>query len=409
MNIYDLIVIGGGPAGIFAAIYAAKNGLNVAIVEKKNNIGKKILVAGSGKCNISHKGDINHFLTRYGDNGKFLKNPLYKYKPQDLIKFIEGRGLKIIALENGKYFPESMRSTDVLKLLTDELQHLGVDIFTNTAALQVSKVSELFKVTCETENFTGKNLLISTGGKSYPATGSEGDGYNLAKLFGHKITEARPALTPVFVKDYPYSDLSGISFKNIKIELYRDSKKVNQHSGDVLLTHNNLSGPGIIDFSRYIKKGDTLYINFIGVEREKFVSEIIEASNINGKQSVKRFLGKYEVPERFLKKLLKIFGIAENTKLSELSKSNRGLLADNLSKHEFTVSKLGNFDVAMATAGGVDLKEINPKTMESKLVQGLFFAGEVLDIDGDTGGFNIQAACSTGVLAANNLRNINKK
>lgn len=404
MKIYDLIVIGGGPAGIFAAIYAAKKNISVAIIEKKNNIGKKILVAGSGKCNVTHQGEINYFLNRYGDHGKFLKNALYNYKPEDLIDFIESKGLKMQALENGKIFPETMRSTDVLNLLIKELKKLKVDIFTNNSVISSEKKNETFKIETDKEMFSGRNLLISTGGKSYPATGSEGDGYKLAQMFGHSIEAPRPALTTVYVNDYPYADLSGISFQKVKIELYRENKKVKEHYGDVLFTHSNLSGPGIIDFSRYFLKGDTLFINFTGKELEDISEEIIEASKTNGKQSIKRFFSRYNIPERFLKKLFKMHDIDENVKLGELSKADRVLLTKKLSKHEFLISRLGNFDVAMATAGGVSLKEVNQKTMESKLVKNLYFAGELLDIDGDTGGFNIQAACSTGVLAAKSIK-----
>ena len=403
MKIYDLIVVGGGPAGIFASIYAAKNGLSVALLEKKNSIGKKILVSGSGKCNLTHQGEVNDFLNRYGENGKFLKKALYNYKAADLVDFIELKGLKMTVMENGKFFPETMKSTDVLDILIKELSSFGVTTFTNTSVLSAIKEDDVFKVVTEKINFSGKNLLLSTGGKSYPTTGSEGDGYRIAKNFGHSIVEPRPALTPVYVNDYSYADLSGISFKDSKIELYRDGKKIKEHSGDILFTHNNLSGPGIIDFSRYFKKGDVLYVNFIGKEAESLSREFIEASSKNGKQSVKRFLSGYRVPERFLKKLFKMIGIEDDTKLSELPKQNRSLLVNKLSRHEFVVSKLGNFDVAMATAGGVSLKEVSPKTMESKLVKGLFFAGELLDIDGDTGGFNIQAACSMGVLAADSI------
>jgi len=404
LKIYDLIVIGGGPAGIFAAIYAAKKNMSVAIIEKKNNIGKKILVAGSGKCNVTHQGEINYFLNRYGDHGKFLKNALYNYKPEDLIDFIESKGLKMQALENGKIFPETMRSTDVLNLLIKELKKLKVDIFTNNSVISSEKKNETFKIETDKEMFSGRNLLISTGGKSYPATGSEGDGYKLAQMFGHSIEAPRPALTTVYVNDYPYADLSGISFQKVKIELYRENKKVKEHYGDVLFTHSNLSGPGIIDFSRYFLKGDTLFINFTGKELEDISEEIIEASKTNGKQSIKRFFSRYNIPERFLKKLFKMHDIDENVKLGELSKADRVLLTKKLSKHEFLISRLGNFDVAMATAGGVSLKEVNQKTMESKLVKKLYFAGELLDIDGDTGGFNIQAACSTGVLAAKSIK-----
>lgn len=404
--LYDLIVVGGGPAGIFGAIYASQRGLKVAILEKKNRMGKKLLAAGAGKCNLTHTGEPKDFLTHFGDNGKFLKSSLYSYKPEDLKKFFSDNKLPLVLVEeSGKYFPETFSSVDVVNLLYTVCKKNKVDIFENTRVENLLSIEDdKFLIKTSEKKFMAKNILLATGGKSYPATGSEGDGYPLAKRLGHLILEPKPALTPIFVKDYSFSDLSGISFKDASLELYRDNKKVGETRGDLLLTHKNFSGPLILDFSRYIHKGDQVKINYLGVKRSKLEEDFLEKASLNGKQGIKRFLSELGIPERFIKKFLKLLNIRDDKKLSEISKKERNSILTGLCEMPFEVSKLGDYSIAMVTTGGVSLREINPKTMESKIVKGLYFAGEVIDIDGDTGGFNIQAACSMGVLAAKSIK-----
>ncbi len=404
--LYDLIVVGGGPAGIFGAIYASQRGLKVAILEKKNRMGKKLLAAGAGKCNLTHTGEPKDFLNHFGDNGKFLKSSLYNYKPEDLKKFFSDNKLPLVLVEeSGKYFPETFSSVDVVNLLYTVCKRNKVNIFENTRVEKLLSVEDdKFLIETSEDRFMSKNVLLATGGRSYPATGSEGDGYPLAKKLGHIILEPKPALTPIFVRDYPFSDLSGISFKNASLELYRDDKKVGEARGDLLLTHKNFSGPLILDFSRYIHKKDQVKINYLGVKRSQLEEIFLEKASLNGKQGIKRFLSELEMPERFIKKFLKLLNIRDDKKLSEISKKERNSILTGLCEMSFEVSKLGDYSIAMVTTGGVSLKDINPKTMESKIVKGLYFAGEVVDIDGDTGGFNIQAACSMGVLAANSIK-----
>ncbi|GLI58015.1 FAD-dependent oxidoreductase [Propionigenium maris DSM 9537] len=404
--LYDLIVVGGGPAGIFGAIYASQRGLKVAILEKKNRMGKKLLAAGAGKCNLTHSGEPKDFLNHFGDNGKFLKSSLYSYKPEDLKKFFSDNKLPLVLVEeSGKYFPETFSSVDVVNLLYTVCKKNKVDIFENTRVEKLLSIEDdNFLIETSGEKFMAKNILLATGGKSYPATGSEGDGYPLAKKLGHLVLEPKPALTPIFVRDYPFTDLSGISFKNAGLELYRDNKKVGETRGDLLFTHKNFSGPLILDFSRYIHKGDQVKINYLGVKRSQLEETFLEKASLSGKQGIKRFLSELGAPERFIKKFLKLLNISDDKKLSEISKKERNSILTGLCEMPFEVSKLGDYSIAMVTTGGISLKEINPKTMESKIVKGLYFAGEVVDIDGDTGGFNIQAACSMGVLAAKSIK-----
>lgn len=404
--LYDLIVVGGGPAGIFGAIYASQRGLKVAILEKKNRMGKKLLTAGAGKCNLTHTGEPKDFLNHFGDNGKFLKSSLYNYKPEDLKKFFSDNKLPLVLVEeSGKYFPNTFSSVDVVNLLYKLCRKNKVDILENIRVEGLSCIEEnQFLIETSTNNFMAKNILLATGGMSYPATGSEGDGYPLAKKLGHLILEPKPALTPIFVRDYQFSDLSGISFKGATLELYRNNKKIGETKGDLLFTHKNFSGPLILDFSRYIHKGDLIKINYLGVKRSDLEETFLEKASLNGKQGIKRFLSELGLPERFTRKFFKLLNIRDDKKLSEISKKERNIILTGLLEMSFEISKLGDYNTAMVTTGGVSLKDINSKTMESKLIKGLYFAGEVVDIDGDTGGFNIQAACSMGVLAAKSIK-----
>jgi len=402
MKTYEYIVVGGGPAGIFSAIYAGSYGIKTAILEKKKRMGKKILVAGSGQCNITHAGEINEFLTKYGSHGKFLRTAIYKYSPKDLQNFFKNNGLELVSREDGKIFPITKRSTDVLELLYHLCKKYSVDIIEECEVLSII-YKKKFTLKTNLGDFNSKTILLSTGGITYPQTGSNGQGYRFSKILGHKIVEPKPCLTPIFIKNYPFTELAGISFKDISISIFDGSKKINNSKGDILFTHKNLSGPGILDNSRYMKKGNKISFNFINITPEEFKENFIEYTNIYGKNLIKTFLNTYNLPERFIKNILFKAEICECLKISSLNKKMRDVLGKLLIDYQYEITKLGGIDIAMATNGGISLKEINPKTMESKLITGLYFAGEIMDIDGDTGGYNIQAAISTGVLAARSI------
>ncbi|MGL6120849.1 MAG: NAD(P)/FAD-dependent oxidoreductase [Fusobacteriaceae bacterium] len=404
MKSYDLIIIGGGPGGLFSGITVGESGAKVLILEKNSKVGKKLLVAGQGKCNVTNNGELKSFFNKYGNKGKYLKNSLNTFKPKDLINWFGKKGLPLILVEEtGKYFPKTMKSIDVVNLLEKECLKNSVDIL-NNAIIQELKVESdgKFSIKFNNENYTSKFLLISTGGCSYPGTGTTGDGYRYAKSLGHKIVNPKPCLTPVYVDNYQFAELSGISFKSVDIKLFRENKLVEKGNGDILLTHHNLSGPGIIDFSRYIEKDDILKLNLIKKEHAQFENEFLQNINTNGKKLLKTFLNEQHLPERFLKKFCLLNKIDETKKISEISKKEREIII-SLSDYPFRVTRLGNFEIAMATTGGVSTEEINSKTMESKIKENLYFAGEVLDVDGDTGGYNIQIAFSTGYTGAQNI------
>ncbi|MFA4876266.1 MAG: NAD(P)/FAD-dependent oxidoreductase [Methanoregula sp.] len=400
MEKWECIVIGAGPAGLFCALRAATKGVRVLICEKNKEPGAKLLLAGSGQCNITHDGHIREFLTHYGDHGKFLKPALMSFTNQDLTDFFRERGLSLMTEENGKVFPETRRSADVLLILLAECKKQGVTIRCNEPVIAIDRAGGSFVVKSGGATYETAAVVITTGGASYPKCGTTGDGYNLASSLGQPVTDIGPALTPLQVRPFPFASLAGISFDQMHFTLWREGKKQGDYTGDVLFTHLGLSGPGILDASRDIRSGDLIRLSFAGpMRREEFFADLAKRAAENPGWQVSTILAKYPIPERLNRKLLKLSGIAEDLTCAHFSAAQRSLLVTNCTEFPLSVSEPGGFSIAMVTRGGIALDGVNQKTMESKIVPGLFFAGEVLDIDGDTGGYNLQAAFSTGHLA----------
>lgn len=398
---YDVVVVGGGPAGLFTAIMCAKKGWRIALLEKNKSCGRKLLMAGAGKCNITQAGEMAHFLTCYGENACFLKQALLSFSNEDLLAFFKKRGLEFVTMENGKVFPKSLKSQDVLQVLLVECERRGVEIYYEHAVDSIVKEEETFVVTTQKERLTSRVVVVATGGLSYPHTGSTGDGFIFAKQFGHKIVPTKPALTPLKIKNYAWADLSGTSFEALSYTLWRQGKKIGTYQGDFLLTHSGVSGPGIINYSRYMQSGDVIKCNFVGADSiEAFRSQLTKTLSEGKKTLVKTIVRDLPLTKRFADKVLELCGISEALKCAELTKATRQKLLTTLTEYEMEVKELGGYHVAMVTTGGVSIKEIKPKTMESKKVPNLYFVGEVLDIDGDTGGYNIQAALSMAYVAA---------
>jgi hypothetical protein len=404
MEKHSLVVIGGGPAGLFCALRAAGNGRRVLLVEKMPLPGRKLLLSGSGQCNITHDGEIGSFLSHYGDNGRFLKPALMNFQNRDLISFFTERGLPLMTEPGGKVFPLSRKASGVLDILSKECAAAHVEIRCGDPVLDVSVGDEGFSIRTGQRTCHADQLVMATGGITYPATGTTGDGHVFARSLGHSVTEVSPALAAVTIQDYPFSDLAGISFTDVIISLTRAGQKTRQRAGDLLLTHSGLSGPGILDLSRFIRPGDTLRISFLpGMDPQKVKETLLDRISAAGNARVRKVLTAYDLPERFVNKLLAMAGIERDLTGAHLSRKDRSALIGLLTECLFVVDRLGGICEAMVTRGGVSLAEIDPKTMESRLVPRLFFAGEVLDIDGDTGGYNLQAAFSTAALAARSL------
>lgn len=404
---YDVIVIGAGPAGLLSAL-SVKN-KKVLVLEKNKEPGRKLLISGLGQCNYTNSMDIEDFLKMYGRNGRFLKAALYNFTNIDTMNFFSENGVESFIREDGKVFPASMKSSEVLNALVNCLRKMGVEILYDEGANKATydELNKMYLVKTNKSSYASTNLIIATGGKSYPHTGSTGDGYKLAEQLGHTIVEPKEALVPVYTVNYKFKELAGISFEDIKVSLWRNNRKSEEFNGDFLFTHTGISGPVILNNSRYIEEGDVLRINFTSFKNsEEFKKHFDNLILSSGKLSVKTVLKQMDMPKRFTEKIVEMAGIDENKLCSILEKAERKNLCGLLSAHEFKIERLGGFNTAMVTAGGVSTREISSKTMESKIRPGLYFAGEVVDYDGDTGGFNIQAAFSTGKLAADS---INKK
>ena len=401
MKQVDVIIIGAGPAGLFTAIHC--KGLKVIVLEKNATPGKKLLISGTGRCNLTHDCKLSDFYVHYGANHRFLKTALHGFTNFDLIRFFEDHGMETVVDKNGKVFPASQKASDVLQVLINVCNKNKVEIACNQQIIGILKTETGFEVKTNSGLFTGKFLVIATGGMSYPATGSTGDGYHFAKLLGHSIVPPKPSLSPVFIRDYLMASIAGVSVQNKPVYLYRGDKKISEHNGDIGFTHKGLSGPGILDFSRHILSGDILKVNFIDIRTDDFRNELIKVSEKEGKIAIQTYLKKFDLPRSLVLLVLQSINMEPETRLAEITKEQRNQLVAAFCEYPFKVEKVGGFNTAMVTAGGVSLDEIHPKTMESKLVPGLYFAGEILDIDGDTGGYNLQAAFSTGFLVGQRI------
>ncbi len=405
-NIYDVIIIGGGASGLFCASAYGRR-VNGLILEKTNFAGKKLLMSGSGQCNITHSGDIKEFIGHYGEKGKKIRSALYKFSNKAVIEFFQEKGVLMMSREDGKVFPEALNAQVVLETLTEGARENGFGIRYEHSVRRIEPLNGKYVIICDgahgkkKSEFQTHKIVVAAGGCSYPSTGSDGSMLQVLRELGLEIIPPRPSLTPIFVQNYPYEELSGISLSPALITV--NGKRV---CDDLLLTHRNFSGPGAINISRYVKTGDVLMINYFpGKTFEEIFSDFKQKVTKNSKQTI-TFLLEYlgtAIPKRFMEKLCERAGIDPGQKASGLNGSQLRTLAELLTKDTFSVSGTGGFSAAMATAGGVSLDEINLKNMECKKYPGLFIIGETLDVDGDTGGYNLQFAWSSGYLAGNTI------
>ncbi|HVP95806.1 NAD(P)/FAD-dependent oxidoreductase [Methanoregula sp.] len=401
----DTFVIGAGPAGLFCAIHAAGPGNRVLLGEKNAEPGAKLRISGTGQCNITHAGDIRTFFSRYGSHGQFLRPALHAFTNQDLVRFFDDRGLSCRTRDDGKVFPASRDAGEVLALLVRECHLRGVTLRCREPVQQVEYRHPGFLVHMPGGTIFSRHLVLATGGASYPKTGSTGDGYRIAASLGHSITKIGPALAPVTIAAFPFVSLAGMTFPALPFSVWRTGRKVISAEGDLLFTHAGLSGPGILDNSRDIRAGDEIRLSFAGpVQRDVLTGKMVAAISRAPTMMVKSLVSGLGIPERLAKILPDMAGVPATCTGAHLTATARNHLIDLLMGCPLTVSSVGDLSIAMVTRGGVALNEVNSRTMESKLVPGLFFAGEVLDIDGDTGGFNLQAAFSTGYYAAQGIR-----
>ena len=393
------IVVGAGAAGLFfGAAAPVSAGGDILILEKTDKIGTKLLMAGSGHCNLTHAGSIKEFLLCYGQNGSRIRTCLYRHNNLEYVRFMESLGVPCSEREDGKIFPVSMDSRDVKKALLEAAAANSVTIMKNSPVTAVTVIPEGFEVTVGSKqsSYICTNLVIATGGASYPTTGSDGTFLQVLKnALGVEITELHPALSPIYVQNYPFEALSGISFKNAGLKIFNKNSKSLEAAGDLLLTHRSFSGPLILNNSRYINTGSRVEINFIfPYTVSSVLSSIKEVFRGNNKTVSSFFAEKYSLPKRFVAAVLEHPGLSER-KLSSLTGGEMETAARAFSAADYSVSGVGSFREAMATSGGVCLDSVNLSAMESKTYKGLYFIGEVLDIDGNSGGYNLQFAYSS--------------
>ena len=405
----EVIIIGGGPAGMLAAISASNAGCHVTLIEKNDRLGKKLAITGKGRCNITSSLDISEFVENIPGNGRFLYSAFKNFDNKDILSLIniptkEERGHRI--------FPVSDRAQDVVEALKRKLENNNIDILYNTEAKEIEVDKEDNKVTGVVTNkgkLKADKVILATGGKSYPGTGSTGDGYNIARKLGHTITEIRPSLVGLTTEDEDLrtcQELQGLTLKNASLELYENNKKVYDDFGEILFTHYGLSGPIILSASAHLVRTKMNNPKVIldlksGLTEEKLNDRILRDFEKYKNKDIRNGL-KDLLPQKMIPVIIRLMGVSEYKKVNEITREERLKLVNLLKKFEIKITGFSDIKEAIVTAGGVSVKEINPKTMESKLVKGLYFAGEVIDVDAYTGGFNLQIAYSTGYTAGLN-------
>ena len=415
-----VIVIGGGPAGMMSAITASQKGHQVTLIEKMPTLGRKLLITGKGRCNITSSLDMSKFIENTPTNGKFLYSCFQNFTNQDIIKFLKEQGLEVKEERGNRIFPVTDKSLDVLKCFTKKLKEQNVNIEYNTKVTELI-VSEIIVGVKTTNGVSEKiekadKVILATGGKSYPLTGTTGDGYILAKKVGHTITELRPSLIPLETYDLATcKELQGLTLKNVAITItdIEKNKKIYEDFGEMIFTHFGVSGPIILSASahltRYKSNLEKMKNNKIilkidlkpALSEEKLEERILRDFNELKNKQFKNSLGKL-LPQKIIPVIIKKSKIKENKKVNEITREERKKLVHLLKNFEIEIKGFRPIEEAIITSGGVSTKEINPKTMESKIVKRLYFAGEIIDVDSYTGGFNLQIAYSTGYTAGSN-------
>lgn len=410
-DLFNVVVIGAGAAGLLAADRAAQRGRSVLLLEKNRKPGVKILMSGGTRCNLTHACQGSHIVEAFGPSGRFLYSALAALGPQDLVDLIEAEGVPTKVEATGKIFPQSDRAADVLGALLARLRRSGAQLATGEAVLDIAANSPGFTVVTSGRTLRAETVIVTTGGKSYPGCGTTGDGYAWARRLGHEIVAPRPALVPVTTRDPWIAELKGITLADVCVRLldptHSSSKALSERRGSFLLTHFGLSGPAVLDISRDITSHEA-------PQTLQFACDLLPDLSENTKDSwlQQRFAadGKKElanlfidqIPGRLWQSVLRLAGLAGTTRVSEVSRTERHRLAQTLHRLPIRIAGTRGFKKAEVTAGGVALSEVDSRTLQSKHVPGLYFAGEILDLDGPIGGYNFQAAFSTGYLAGEN-------
>ena len=404
-----VVVIGGGAAGLMAAVIAGREGAKVTLLEKMNYVGKKMGITGKGRCNITNACDMSDFIKNTPGNGKFLYGAYERFTNEDLLQLLHDAGLETKVERGGRVFPASDSALDVRNTFMKLMKHYGVDVHLEEPVKKLLVDDGVVTgVVTDKETYHADAVVIATGGKSYPATGSTGDGYMLAAQVGHKITDIRPSLVPIVTEESWVKDLMGLSLRNVELSVVAKNKVQAKMFGEMMFTHFGITGPIVLSLSHTVGKlMRKKNIGTIGLDinlKPALSPETLDKrlQKDFGLYSKKQLINgmKDLLPSRLIPLIIELAGIDPQKPINQISKEERQQIGYMLQHMPLTVKGLRPVEEAIVTAGGISLKEFNPKTMESKLVKGLYGAGEVLDIDAFTGGYNLQAAFSTGYVAA---------
>jgi len=414
---FDIAIIGAGAAGLMAAFWASQKGARVVIIDKNEEVGKKVSISGKGRCNITQENLTKENLVEaYGKKGRFLMSSFHKFNVEKTKQFFEKSGIKLKTERGGRIFPVSDSAEEVIATLKKILTQNGVVFMQKTKPDHFEiKDGEIKKITTRKREISADQFIICTGGKSYPTTGSTGDGYEWAKEFGHTIEKPIPALTPIRTINKWGYDLQGVSLKNVELSVYQDNKKQTDRFGEMLFTHYGVSGPIVLDVSKEVgkllKKGQVkLSIDLKPALEFKELDKRIQKDF--EKYHSRKFINSLDdlLPQKMIETIVQISKINPDKKCCEISKEERKSLTSIFKNLTLNVDSLIGFDNAIITSGGINLGEVDQKTMQSKKINNLYFAGEILDLDGPTGGYNLQVCWTTGYIAGNETANtINKK
>ena len=399
------LIVGGGAAGMLASIYAGRKGDEVWLFEQNEKLGKKLFITGKGRCNFTNACSMEELFESIVTNKKFMYSSIYGYNNYDVMDFFEEMNLAYKIERGNRVFPESDHSFDVIDALHRAMKKAGVRIYLNTKEKLIIEDGQAVGLVADGETWTGDKVIVATGGISYPTTGATGDGYEFAKASGHNVTELYPSLVPMNVQESYVKEMQGLSLKNVTLTITDHGKNVYQEFGEMMFTHFGITGPLVLTASAYLaqklkKQSMQGYINLKpALTEEQLDARLIREFTENHNRQFKNVLGSL-FPGKLIPVMIQLSGISPEKKVHEITKEERKRLLDLTRAFPFTITGLRDYKEAIITKGGVDVKNINPKTMESKLVSGLYFVGEVLDVDALTGGFNLQVAWSTAYAAA---------
>ncbi len=401
---FDIAVVGGGPAGLMAAGRAGELGAKVILLEKNNKLGLKLLMTGGGRCNLTNQRDNRQLAAGFGRDGQWLLSGFSQFGPDEIIAFFEQRGLATKLEDDGRVFPVSDKAQSVLQVLVDYLSESQVDVRLATEVSQIvaahNKVERL--ILADGQEIKADKFIICSGGQSYPATGSTGQAYDWLKQLGHRIVDPRPALTPIILQDRFIKDLEGLSLPDIEIKAHHHETKICSARGPIIFTADGLSGPASLNISRLINRqpSEELFLRldlFPDLNLEQ-LDQQLHATFASSNKELKTGLGQL-IPTRLAAVIIEVLGFKAEQPLNSISRGQRQQLADLLKKFNLKVGSLAGYGQAMVTAGGVDLAEVDQRTMGSKIISNLYLAGELLNLDGPTGGYNLQLCWTTGYLA----------